>query len=118
MREIKFRAWDEEEKEMVYFWLHGTDEGYHIRYGEMINEFPTMQFTGRLDKNGKEIYDRDIVLYDSIYNENEERYLIDWVLSGFQMSPIKSRLHIIKEIMVTCEVIGNAYENPELLEGQ
>ena len=61
MRDIKFRAWSKEKKEMIYFGIFDTDEGYHIQAQTMLEELPLMQYTGLHDKNGKEIYEGDIV---------------------------------------------------------
>lgn len=57
IREIKFRDWDPETKEMRYFHLDGYDREVHNAYGNI------MQFTGLLDKNGKEIFEGDILIF-------------------------------------------------------
>jgi uncharacterized phage protein (TIGR01671 family) len=116
MRPIKFRAWHKKQKRMVsVFHLHQSSEGIFEVYESIngvegiygINEIELMQYTGLHDKNGKEIYEGDIVRWA---NENwtiifrEDRYgayrknemLIDW--------------------WEEFEVIGNIYENPELIE--
>lgn len=127
MREIKFRAWDYEHKYWRYGWLTKLTEGvrkfwaiiqdeeddglvrYYIHHEKSIG-----QFTGLHDKNGKEIYEGDIikwtwlngntyveyVKFDQIYTE--QSYGWGYELSG---NPEEDG----------CEIIGNIYENPELL---
>ncbi len=79
MREIKFRAWDKDSKKMfkiarfdfsdytIYSHLFACD-GY---LGESCE---IMQYTGLKDKNGKEIYEGDVVLYDRNINHNIDKY--------------------------------------------
>jgi uncharacterized phage protein (TIGR01671 family) len=112
-REIKFRDWDPETKEMQYFNLDQYDRTVHDAYGNI------MQFTGLLDKNGKEIYEGDIVnaQYNissffkkvCVYFENGCFYVDD--KNPKQNLSIGYFFREKKEI----EVIGNIYENPELL---
>ncbi len=113
MREIKFRAWDAEEKNFIYFdalegLLSECDETYRQR---CVGKFE--QFTGLHDKNGKEIYEGDLIKYGSdaplevIYRESCFCYN--------QKSRYISRLQIFDNIN-KIEVIGNIHENPELLE--
>ena len=66
-----------------------------------------MQFTGLTDKNGKEIYEGDIVRYrDGIYK-------VDWFENGFYLfRDVRAKFDIW---WVDTEVVGNIYENPELL---
>lgn len=127
-RPIKFRAWDKINKEMVvepssiYFHDDGKIEVYPCHND---SEFVLMQFTGLTDKNGKEIYEGDIVkmMRDPIVPQ----YAICKVqwrneYAGFNFS------HIRLENIINpgegwspathkgWEVIGNIYENPELLK--
>ena len=113
MRKIKFRAWDAEEKNFIYFdalegLLSECDETYRQR---CVGKFE--QFTGLHDKNGKEIYEGDLIKYGSdaplevIYRESCFCYN--------QKSRYISRLQIFDNIN-KIEVIGNIHENPELLE--
>ena len=60
-REIKFRAYNMDNNKMYHFGLFDLDEYYLIQEGLIIEAMPIMQFTGLQDKNGKEIYEGDIV---------------------------------------------------------
>ena len=127
-REIKFRLWDKIRKEMRKgchnilidsldgkpYWQYGYDEAM-----PMVN-YEVMQFTGLLDKNGKEIYEGDIVRPTTMNDGN----LNLWKMVNGQA---ERRLIEIKwdekfaqfEIQLPTgdlEVIGNRFENPELLK--
>lgn len=73
------------------------------------DEYDLMQFTGLLDKNGKEIYEGDIVLICSF---NDEKNLYEVI--------IKDIRHLPEEFygsnFTWSEIIGNIYENPELIK--
>lgn len=122
MRTIKFRAWDKEQSEML-----NPGEGKILvisTNGVTIDSehFEVMQFTGLFDKNGKEIYEGDIVLTP------QEEYIKQWVIEfqngKFQLSNNLNserdievgQLTIVNSCYVNdIEVIDNVYENPELL---
>lgn len=109
MREIKFRAWHKEESYMTNsLELIDFADGYIIAYGNL-DKFELMQYTGIKDKNNKEIYEGDIVkaLIDGEYYNQEVDWIEDMELIGWN-------LKVDREY----EVIGNIYENPELLKEQ
>lgn len=116
MRELKFRAWDEA-------------DGLHRDKGEMsygitdisCDATVIMQYTGFDDKHKREIYDGDVL------KRAGDTYLIIWKLdrlvcrkiydSWLESNVINRCFDISLTLMVTfdIEIIGNVYENPELL---
>ena len=135
MREIKFRAWDVKNKKMIYhFLLTSKGEFVALRdpmtpdgddYGTMDFELPSsdgivlMQFTGLHDKNGKVIYERDVMRWLDMYLEVRWGS-VGWVLSGPLFKRFESPDGPCRETNTTgyttkSVVIGNVYENPELI---
>jgi uncharacterized phage protein (TIGR01671 family) len=142
-REIKFRAYDKERKKIKFFDLKEIYADCYHNVGFLKNaphehendgweQFELMQFTGLLDKNGKEIYEGDIVEYiERLPIFPEKRLSLVQFIGGnvdyannFLISPfvnigsfnyetncITGTLNNPKESIV----IGNIYENPELL---
>ncbi|MBY8913273.1 YopX family protein [Bacillus sp. YC2] len=124
MREIKFRAWEENSQEMIYE-VGITPEGIPYSIPEkaegcdQFNYFLTchkMQYTGLKDKNGREIYEGDIVIDG---HENSAEVVFDdgcfcviGYLGDLRTHPLRDSLFCGERF----EVIGNIYEDPELLE--
>ena len=119
----KFRAWDKETKTM-----NGMAEIYRNRNQEIElhprdDEIILMQSTGLHDKNGKEIFEGDIIRYDIDVVDIKKHPTLGFytVLDGREgffgdgMS-INDFEEDAKEFSKTVEIIGNIYENPELLE--
>lgn len=113
MREVKFRAWDEDKKQM----LEPQDLSVSRKYWKWLGQYdyPLMQYTGLKDKNGVEIWEGDVVKhtywrYPKVktselgvvsYCDREARF--EFCLS-------------LNTPLLELEVIGNIHENPELLE--
>lgn len=122
MRAIKFRAWDKELKEMIYGDDYIGSEQIacalevimHGGCDEWTEQIEIMQFTGLHDKNGKEIYEGDIVEH---FNGVQ---VVEWCEdnASFQMNLNDNVFD--QELFwdgLKVEVIGNIYENPEFAGG-
>ncbi|GED14833.1 YopX family protein [Aneurinibacillus migulanus] len=127
MREIKFRAWDKQEKEMF---MPDTENNNEIFFAGFVNgvlrcsesqydeddDFILMQYTGLKDKNGKDIYEGDLV-----NNEDNETAVIIYETGSFLLQYPDSPLDFDSLFDFQddrLEIIGNIYQNPELLEGE
>ena len=128
-REIKFRAWHKDLKKMFKIgqitlekgtWNFEPNDrdfiGMSIPYQP---SFVLMQYTGLHDKNGKEIYEGDIVRI--IVNNNIEKICkVEFKngIFGVMFSKNKDLTAFPHFCNTTFEVIGNEYDNPELLGGE
>jgi len=129
MKEIKFRAWPTKTEDFLYSEAIGM-----IGFWEQVEawDWPVTQYTGLKDKNGKEIYEGDIchyydsepddkdafenarfpdMEYDGGWHDVELTGVVEWQdeTAGFTVGGTKW-------FDAKLEVIGNIYENPELLE--
>ena len=121
MRPIKFRAWHLGDDRNIHppIMLYDENPGDCLVWkNEEQNIEHLMQFTGLHDKNGKEIWEGDILQFAFWSNtEPEKFYQIKWHFNRWVMVNEKGNIEEFKigdkEFF---EVIGNIYENPELLE--
>ena len=120
MRPIKFRIWnktpnnDSEEKPIMHYDVESWADLSSILKGEYPSLIP-MQFTGLHDKNGKEIWEGDIVKNLSVYSESGYEEVVTDVFFDngcFLERYWNGGLWKYKNI----EVIGNIYENEGLLK--
>jgi hypothetical protein len=111
MREIKFRAWDMAEKEMIN-WRNIKTNLWLYLSGEYTEKHPLMQFTGLKDSKGKEIYEGDIVQFKEHGLQIREVY---FDRGEFQCS--KTGVRHLSNVNILSKVIGNIYENPEFIMG-
>ncbi len=133
-REIKFRVWDKERKEFIE-WLNADPmiqcasgallcwertQNKDGSYGEdiIVNkpEFSInlviQQYTGLKDKDGKEIYEGDIMIYENKYQ------IVDFRYGGWYIhyeAPNKSESSFL-ETVFDRKIIGNIFENPDLIK--
>jgi hypothetical protein len=108
-REIKFRVWDNWDYMSTPFTLQDIQS----KRIEFTSDVKLMQYTGLKDKNGIEVYEGDIIAYD----ENSTRWLIEWREAGFFATNPSKEVHVFSKTWFASAaiVIGNIYENPELL---
>lgn len=125
MREIKFRAWDKEQKEWVKYsitdnipiFCHNTSRWKTDKEGE---RFILCQYTGLKDENDREIYEGDIIKAVSFakpigivkYSDENQAFIfndLDKKYRGYSTA-------LMNQFDDGFEILGNIYENPELLE--
>lgn len=132
-REIKFKVWDLSQGKFIK-WAYLLPNGEVMNHGtgEIEKNAIVVQYTGYKDKNGKEIYDRDLFQYPKDgkeYFEDEDEPVemywepekagwdLRWAICKENVCPNDDFMGCYeynKEIP-TLEIIGNAFENPELL---
>lgn len=118
MRDIKFRAWDKTINYMDYrVRFSHFEDGIEVldswsSWRELKkDEYELMQYTGRKDSDGVEIYEGDI-----LQSEHYLRYQVVFKGDCWRCEPLKRNVFKNRFIGRDLKVIGNIYENPELLE--
>ena len=112
MREIKFRAWEEASKRMSYGERENFDDMIGWRFHHFEDDEASVileQFTGLHDKNGREIYEGDI-----LKGSTPLCYPVIWENEYSRFRATRKTSYI--EYPMCSEVIGNIHENPELLK--
>ena len=132
MKDIKFRAWQDGE---MYSSPLSSNYGLARFMGFLYEDAPLMQYTGLKDKNGKEIYFDDILRFSDKWEWYRGEYGIKMMFADkkrkeelqakYDAEPYEERVVesiedyewlLSSEIQQYWEVIGNKWENPELLE--
>lgn len=136
MREIKFKAWDKKKKEIGVLTSNALKELLlNDCFNALQEDYELMQFTGLKDRNGKEIYEGDIMsVLDRDWpsgdytNQTPKEYMkkissvceVVYEPTEFYLKQIKGRGYFYPQMTGIThrdifEVIGNIYENPELI---
>ena len=134
--ELEVRAWDSKENRMEYCpgvkrmedWLSPDINGL-IKHCQDDEGYILLLYIGLKDKNGKKIYEGDIIRYGYVtatgYRNNKEMIIgvVEWadnrcafVLRELQGDREDERYILFCEFEIDAEVFGNIYENPELLK--
>ena len=121
----KLRAWDKQDERMSYGEVEYFDDSINYRFDHFCTgadeDVEFMQSTGIKDKNGVEIYEGDVINYRNSFRNpmtgsgslsiNRDFKIIfkdgEFKAKGFDIR--------LKNILNYSEVVGNIYENPELL---
>ena len=121
MREIKFRAWNEEDEVMIEWnsgFFYDTSEATRWTGDFSAIEMPLMQYTGLKDKNGLEIYENDILLCkDELDGKTIRKGYVIFERASYWVDyePCYLESNDVLDEDIEYEVIGNIYENKDLI---
>ena len=133
-RELKFRAWDSITKKWLFGYEYPNLGGFSMKgevmlFGEYSRFFESipiedwdkiilMQYTGLKDKNGKEVYEGDVIrqssdlcIIESCVGGFDCQMLVELKNGGTLRGSVYNFSFLSEKY---CEIIGNIYENPEL----
>ncbi|WP_203648929.1 YopX family protein [Secundilactobacillus yichangensis] len=127
-REIKFRIWRAPDEYNKTFWMESWDSLLNYSMSDIFQldnpDDVLEQFTGLKDRNGKDIYEGDILAWHSnIYRKQDWIGLVKYRGAGFVVQENSRSFSTPEWLDCACrkdaniiEAIGNIHENPELLE--
>ena len=118
MRQIKFKAWDREQKKILHVDSLVFEKGNAIVNGK--TDIDLMQWIGSTDRKNVDIYEGDIVkdgcgdISVVMWCENSASFKFKYPATGL-LAYTDSTLDL-EDFGITPEIIGNIYENPDLVE--
>ncbi len=133
MREIKFRAWQPfrslhrkpgmyEVSDIAFYPANGGGEAFLALHGEesksseYLEDIHLMQYTGLKDKNGVEIYEGDLLSSDHTTNARNAPQIVAYSMLPVHGDYQESYGYTFDYRAEELEIVGNIYENPELLK--
>ena len=136
MRELKFRVWDKLEERFTtcesgfqcHYVLSLKGEFHNLQDGSGGKEYIVQQYTGMKDRNGKEVYEGDIVKWGMSHDQetafhrlrvvefHEQQLIYKVVEVGEYPAGVDYLYEAMQPSTRWCEVVGNIMETPELLK--
>lgn len=114
-RIIKFRIWDNKNKGWVDGFCEYLQSNKIFNFSDCLpNSWVVQQFTGLQDKNGRDTYEGDII--NSIDGEKYKVEWLDWCAGFYPFNERNNDYHTNDIEDKDFEIIGNIFENPELLK--
>ena len=119
-RIIKFRAWDGKYMQKDDFYIDPDGDIRRMRernqwcdaYLSWQTDWKLMQCTGVNDKNGKEIYEGDIIRFNSFDDLKIKTGVVNFADGSFRIT-VDDYFHAYRWIDYDCKIIGNIYENKD-----
>lgn len=123
MRPIKFRAWDEDRKKMIIDFI--VERGmkpspYLDNEGQLVKpaSYTLMQYTGLKDRQGKEIFEGDVIKMDGWEPKNYEVGFREGGFCFYTPGAMSTDINMIESSEgIHATVVGNIYEHSHLLKG-
>ena len=118
MREIKFRAWNEQTNEMIIPSMIDNPCKTSINEKYYRQHYILMQYTGLKDKNGVDIYEGDIIRHPKATEPENLGWIVQWHSYAFIVKMVSDTdtMYQLNNQFSSCEVIGNIYEHQDLLK--
>jgi hypothetical protein len=113
MRELKFRAWDNRDNQLIYFDDLYWFEEHYVHQNSGWNGYEISQFTGMIDSNDKEIYEGDLVDFNVKHYDEVLRYKNQEVIykDKFGMFVFGEDEYCMAHRILEIHVVGNKWEN-------
>lgn len=123
MREIKFRGRNIKD-EWCFGLLSRANSCWFISnsagapFAFQVCEATIGQFTGLQDKNGKDIYEGDVIRYNDGQKKVNGEFVENYSIFAVEYRKCAFNIAMFTEVTSSIEVIGNIHDNPELIAGQ